>query len=85
MSLDKGVRLDLTTDQVKELVKQLPKKERIRMMSEVAREALGAELLALIKSIKADDIDQKTIDKEVEFVRAKRYAAWKRKAAKGHH
>ena len=83
MSLDKGARLDLSTDQVKELVKQLPRKERLRMMHEVAREALAKEFMALVASFKTDELDEETITKEVEIVRARRYAAWKKQAAKG--
>ncbi|MDX9749751.1 MAG: hypothetical protein RBT71_01545 [Flavobacteriales bacterium] len=75
MSLDKGARLDLTSEQVKELVMQLPQKERLRIMKEVSREALGQELLVLAESFRTDDgPDEETIKKEVDTVRAKRYA-----------
>ncbi len=53
------------------------------MMHEVARDALAKEFLALVATFKTDELDEETITKEVEIVRARRYAAWKKQAAKG--
>jgi hypothetical protein len=82
MSLDRGFRIDLTPDQVVELAKQLPGKQKLELAKALEREGLIARLGQIMESLKHVDIDEKTIQKEVEIVRARRYAAWKKKAAK---
>ena len=68
MSFDRSsFRIDLTPDQ---LVKAF---ERERALDRLE------ELMAKLKGV---DIDEETIRKEVEIVRAKRYAAWKKKPAR---
>lgn len=84
MSFDRsGFRIDLTPDQVVELAKQLPGKKKLELARTFEREGLIARLGQIMESLKDVDIDEETIRKEVEIVRAKRYAAWKKKAAKG--
>jgi hypothetical protein len=83
MALDQRARLDLTTAQVKALVRQLPKKARMSIAQEIARDVLAKEFTELVDSFKTDDLDEETIRKEVEAVRSRRYAARKKKAAKG--
>lgn len=82
MSFDRGFRIDLTPDQVVELAKQLPSKEKRALAEAFEREGLITRLSEIMTSLKDVDIDEETIRKEVDVVRAKRYAAWKRKAAK---
>ena len=71
--------IDLEFDQILDLVKQLPKKEKIRLSKELEREIIDAKLTALLKAFKTDDIDQDTINKEVETVRTLLYAKSKGK------
>lgn len=66
--------IDLEFSQILDLVKQLPKKEKIRLSKALEREIVDIKLGALLKAFKSDSLDQKTIDQEVEIVRAKLYA-----------
>ncbi|MBK6390777.1 MAG: hypothetical protein KA109_11540 [Saprospiraceae bacterium] len=65
--------IDLGFDQILDLVRQLPRKEKIRLSKELEREIIDAKLSALLKAFKTDDLDQETIDTEVEIVRTKLY------------
>ena len=62
-----------------DLVRELPKKEKIRLSKELEKEIIDAKLTSLLKAFKTDDLDQKTIDEEVEAVRASMYAREKGK------
>lgn len=81
MSLDRGFRIDLTPDQVVELAKQLPGKEKEALLKAFERERALDRLKVMMDSLKGVDIDEETIRREVEVVRAERYAARKKKAA----
>lgn len=82
MSFDRGFRIDLTPDQVVELAKQLPGKEKDALLKTFERERALDRLKVMMEALKGVDIDEETIRKEVEIVRAKRYAAWKKKPAR---
>jgi len=69
--------IGLEFDQILDLVRQLPKKEKIRLSKALEREIVDIKLGALLKAFKSEDLDQKTIDREVEIVRAKLYAGSK--------
>ena len=71
--------IDLGFDQLLDLVRQLPRKEKIRLSKELEREIIDAKLSALLKAFKTDDLDQETIDTEVEIVRTKLYVKSKAK------
>jgi hypothetical protein len=71
--------IHLAFDQILELVKQLPKKEKIRLSKELEKDIIDAKLTSLLKAFKTDELDQETIDKEVEIVRAELYAKSKAK------
>lgn len=71
--------IDLEFSQILKLVKQLSKKEKIRLSKELEKEIIDAKLTALLKAFKTDDLDQSTIDKEVERVRTELYAQSKAK------
>ncbi len=66
-------------DQIMDLVRQLPKKEKMRLSKELEREIIGVKLTALLKAFKTDKLDQDTIDKEVEIARSELYAKSKPK------
>lgn len=83
MTFDRGFRIDLTPDQVVELAKQLPSKEKKALAKSFEREGLIRRLEDLMKQVRTDELSEETIAAEVEAVRAKRYAARKVKAAKG--
>lgn len=71
--------IDLDFDQILDLVKQLPRKEMIRLSKELERELIDAKLTSLLKAFKTDDLDQTIIKKEVEIVRTQVYARSKTK------
>ena len=81
MSFDRGFRIDLTPDQVVELAKQLPGKAKDALLKTFERERALDRLKVIMEALKDVDIDEETIRKEVDIVRAKRYAARKTKAA----
>ena len=68
----KNINLDF--DQILNLVKQLSKKEKLKLSKELERDIIGAKLTSLLKAFKTDDLTQDTIDKEVETVRTELYA-----------
>jgi hypothetical protein len=71
--------IDLGFDQILDLVKQLPRKEKLRLSKELEREIIDAKLTALLKAFKTDELDLATITKEVEIVRTELYARSKAK------
>lgn len=60
----------LGIDQILDLVKQLPKKDKIRLSKELEREIIDTKLTALLEAFKTNDLEQETINEEVEIVRA---------------
>ena len=81
MTFDRGFRIDLTPDQVVDLAKQLPSKEKDALLKAFERERALDRLKVMMEALKDVDIDEETIRKEVDIVRAKRYAAGKKKAS----
>lgn len=71
--------IDLDFDQILDLVKQLPKQEKIRLSKELEKELIESKLTSLLKAFKTDDLDQDTINKETEIVRTAIYANSKAK------
>jgi len=78
MLLDRSFRIDLTPDQVVELTKQLPDKKKHALLKAFERERALDRLKVMMEALKDVDIDGETIRKEVDPVRAKRYAARKK-------
>jgi hypothetical protein len=69
----------LEFSQILDLVKQLSRKEKLRLSKELEKEIIDAKLTSLLKAFKTDELDQDTIDREVEIVRAELYAKSKAK------
>jgi len=67
-------RINLTYNQVLDLVRQLPKKDKAKLSSELAKEAIDKRLTRILSSFAADGITQKEINQEVEEARAEIYA-----------
>jgi hypothetical protein len=74
-----GYNIDLGFDQILDLVRQLPRKEKIRLSKELERDIIDAKLTSLLKAFKTDNLDQDSISREVEIVRAELYAKSKGK------
>jgi hypothetical protein len=71
--------ISLDFDQILDLVKQLSKKEKLKLSKELERDITGAKLTSLLKAFKTDELTQDTINKEVEIVRAELYTKSKSK------
>lgn len=67
-------RINLTYNQVLDLVRQLPKKDKAKLSSELAKEPIDKRLTRILSSFAADGITQKEINQEVEEARAEIYA-----------
>jgi len=83
MLLDRSFRIYLTPDQLVELVKQLPGKKKDALLKAFKRERALDRLKVIMVALKDVDIDEETIRKEVDIVRAKRYAGRKQESAPG--
>lgn len=66
--------IDLRFEQILDLVKQLPKRDKLRLSKELEKEIIETKLSSLLKAFKTDDLDQDVINKEVEIVRTELYA-----------
>lgn len=71
--------MDVEFDQILRLVKQLTKKEKMKLSKELEKDIIDARLTSLLEAFKTDALDQDTIDKETEIVRAQVYAKSKAK------
>ncbi len=67
-------KISLNYNQVLELVKQLPKKDKVRLSKELAKEAIDLRLTRLLDSFTTDELSEEEINQEVEEVRAEIYA-----------
>lgn len=84
MPVYSGFGIELTPEQVVELAKQLPSWEQEELARTFERGRAAERLKLIMAALKDVDIDEETIRREVELVRAKRYEAWKDKAADDH-
>ncbi|PNE25128.1 hypothetical protein BHU16_03155 [Tannerella sp. oral taxon 808] len=73
MNMKTALHIDLTFDQVLDMVKQLPLQQKIRLSKELEKETIDSMLTRLLESFRTDELDQNTIDEEVERVRQKLY------------
>ncbi len=67
-----SVQLDF--DQILDLVKRLPNKEKLRLSRELEKAEIDTKLSDLLKAFKTNELDPETIDKEVEAVRQELHA-----------
>jgi hypothetical protein len=80
MGTTTAFRMDLGFNQVLSLVRQLPKKDKIRLSSELEKEAIDSKLGELLRAFKTDDLPMDTITEGVEQVRSAIYARKRRHA-----
>lgn len=73
-----SLQIDLTFEQILSIVKQLPHPQKLKLTKELEKEAIDSKLSQLLKVFKTKDLDQKTIDEEVESVRQDIYDQRKR-------
>lgn len=67
------LNISLTFRQILDLVKQLPKQQKIRLTKELEKEAIDSKLSQILQSFKTDELSQTTIEEEVEAVRQELY------------
>jgi dihydroneopterin aldolase len=67
-------KISLSYNQVLELVKQLPKKDKAKLSKELAKEAVDLRLTRLLNSFSTTELTEDMINQEVEAVRAEIYA-----------
>ena len=70
--------ISLNFNQILELVKQLPTKQKIKLSKELEKETIDSKLTEILEAFKTDELSQADIDKEVELVRAARHAREKK-------
>ncbi len=67
-------QLNLNFDQILNLVKQLPPRDKIRLSKELEKDTLNQTLTQLLETFQTDELSLETITEEVETVRAELYA-----------
>ena len=72
-----ALQIDITFDQVLALVRQLPKKEKIKLTKELEKEGIETKLTGLLKTFKTKELSVDTINEEVEIVRQRIYESKK--------
>jgi len=73
-----ALQIDLSFDQILSMVRQLPRRQKIKLTKELEKEAIDTQLSRLLKTFKTKDLDLKTINEEVEIVRQEIYDKQKR-------
>lgn len=66
--------IELSYNQILDLVRQLPKSEKKKLTEELFRESLSSELNYFLNKFKTEDLSDEDILSEVEAVRSQRYA-----------
>ena len=72
MSTD-NFQISLSYKQIRNLVNQLPMKEKTKLSRELEKQVKNQTLTRLLDSFRTDDISQEEIDAEVEKVRTELY------------
>ncbi|MEO6819073.1 MAG: hypothetical protein ABI266_07000 [Ginsengibacter sp.] len=62
-------QLEVTFEQVLDLVKNLPRREKIMLTRELEKEGIESKLNSLLETFRSKDLNLKTINEEVEIVR----------------
>lgn len=68
-----ALQIDLTFEQILSIVQQLSKEEKLRLSKELEKEAINTKLSRILKEFKTDNLDENTINEEVESVRQMLY------------
>ena len=68
-----NLNLSLNFQQVLELIKQLPFKEKKELSKELEKEMIDKKFSALLNTFKTDELSYETITNEVEKVRESLY------------
>jgi hypothetical protein len=69
----RSYNLTLTFDQILELVRQLPKQQKVKLAKELEKEAIDKKLTKLLDSFKTEELSMDDIDQEAGMVRQEIY------------
>lgn len=72
-----ALQIDISFEQILDLVKKLPKKQQLELTKELEREGIKSKLSKLLTKFKTDELSLETIDSEVEMVRQKLFKSQK--------
>lgn len=67
------LNISLTFHQILDLVRQLPKEQKIKLTKALEKEAIETRLSDIIQSFRSDEISEDLINEEVEAVRQELY------------
>ena len=73
------LNISLTFNQIVNLVKQLPGKQKIKLSKELEKEVVNNKLTRLLGSFHTDELAPETIDDETEAVRSAIYEQSKKR------
>jgi hypothetical protein len=68
-----AIQINLTFEQIRAIVKQLPKEQQIQLAKDLEKEAVDSKLSRLLKVFQTNELDLETITQEVEIVRQEIY------------
>jgi chorismate-pyruvate lyase len=71
--IQKSYQPTLNFDQILDLVKQLPRNDKILLSKELEKDTLDQTLTQLLETFKTDEVSIETITEEVENVRTEIY------------
>ena len=64
-----AIQIDFTFDQILSLVKQLPKKQQLKLTEELEKDVVGSKLSKLLNTFKTKELRLDVINEEIEIVR----------------
>jgi len=67
------LQIEITFDQILNMVRQLPKQQKIKLSKELEKDVLDSKLTKLLNSFKTNELSLTTIKNEVELVRQEHY------------
>lgn len=70
--------ISLSFNQILDLVRQLPKSQKIKLSQELEKEAIDTKLSKLLTIFRKEELSLDIIDQEVELVRQELYAKSKK-------
>lgn len=73
-----ALQINLTFEQILSMVKQLPRKQKMKLSKELEKEVIDSKLSRLLETFRTNEPDLETITEEVENVRLEIYENQKR-------
>lgn len=70
--------IELSFSQILNLVRQLPKRQKVQLSKELEKEAIESQLTKLLNEFRTDELTYDEITEEVEIVRQDLYEKSKR-------